>query len=188
MVRSRPLEVVSSGSTTIISDYIVSAFNKHDAKWLVQVIGNVTINNVAEAIRMSAITVDRHYIFLVISHNQLRSVTKSQINLGFRSIVDLIRQKNKHAKIFISALLPRPIDNKEVKPLIIKFNRALAVTVNQVWKQDPRVLLLTVQHDFVKDGQPLEHLYAEDRFMLNEQGVAMLKKRLFKLAGFTKNK
>ena len=46
------------------------------------------------------------------------------INTGFWQIINIIRQRNKHAKIFISALLPRPVDNQDVKPLINKFNRA----------------------------------------------------------------
>ena len=82
------------------------------------------INTIIDAMLMNDITVDRHYIFVVVRHNQLRYMTKSQINTGFWQIINIIRQRNKHAKIFISALLPRPVDNQDVKPLINKFNRA----------------------------------------------------------------
>ena len=124
VTNSKPLEVISSGNTMIIGDYIPSSFNWHDAKWLVQATGNAMINTIIDAMLMNDITVDRHYIFVVVRHNQLRYMTKSQINTGFWQIINIIRQRNKHAKIFISALLPRPVDNQEVKPLINKFNRA----------------------------------------------------------------
>ena len=48
-------EVISSGNTTIIGDYIAAAFDKYDAKWLVQVVGNVTIQSIVQGIHNNAL-------------------------------------------------------------------------------------------------------------------------------------
>ena len=91
------------------------------------------------------------------------------------------------AKIFILALLPRPVDNVSAKPLIIKFNRLLATSVNRIRKLDERVLLLPAQHQFVQDAEPIIRFFSSDGFTLSEEGSRKLKETFFKLAGFVKN-
>ena len=127
-------EVISSGNTTIISDYIGTCFPLHDRKWLVQAKGTATIQSVIQQIQQGSITVDRHYIFLLIGHNQLQAVKKASISTIYKTLIKLIRSKNLEAKIFVSALLPRPVDNQQAKPLIVKFNRIIATLVNNVRK------------------------------------------------------
>ena len=181
-------EVISSGNTTVIGDYVAAAFSQHDSKWLVQATGNATMNTVLQGINKGDITVDRHYIFIVIGHNQLQSSSKGSVIFSVKQIVASIRNKNPAAKIFFSALLPRPVDNDTVKPLIVKFNRALCAAIHEVQKRDIRVLLLPVQHQFIVDSKPVMQYYNEDGFSLSDQGAACLKKELFRLAGFLQNK
>ena len=177
---------ISSGNTTLIGDYVAASFDKHDKKWLVQATGNATFQSLCDDIRNRVITVDRSYIFFVVGHNQIRQISKASVYAGCSTLVDLVRRANPPAKIF-SALLPRLVDNQEAKPLIVKFNRALATAINRIKKTDPRVILLPVQHAFIKDTKPIWQLYEENGFMLNKQGVAVLKHSMFAHAGFVKN-
>ena len=180
-------EVVSSGNTTIIGDHFAATFQQHDRKWLVQATGNATFQSTLLAIQEGTITLDRHYIFIVISHNQLQMAKNSQLGHVVEEFLKLIRSKNVAAKIFINALLPRPVDNDTAKPLIVKFNRILAMTVNKVQKADNRIILLPVQHRFIKDSAPRLELFNQDLFTLNKHGAALLKASMFELAGFIKN-
>ena len=166
------MEVVSSGNTTIIGDYIPTCYSMHDRKWLVQAKGNETLDSVYQAIVQKSITVDRHYIFLMVGHNQVHALFKTQVMHKYQAVVTLIRNINGHAKIFVATLLPRPVDNMQAKLQIIKFNRALAQMVTKMKKKDPRVILLPVQHKFVIDSQPDISLYNSDLFTLNEKQLA----------------
>ena len=74
----------------IISDYIGTAFDRHDKKWLVQAMGNATVQSVCEGINKKLITVDRHYIFIVLGHNQLQSAQKGTVNAMFTQLLQHI--------------------------------------------------------------------------------------------------
>ena len=180
-------EVVSSGNTTIIGDYVATTSQQHDRKWLVQATGNVTFQSTLLAIQEGTITLDRHYIFVVIGHNQLQMAQNSQLGHVVEEFLKFIRSKNVAAKIFINALLPCLVDNNTAKPLIVKFNRILTTTVNKVRKADDRIILLPVQHPFIKDMVPRLELFNQDLFTLNKHGAALLKANMFELVGFIKN-
>ena len=181
-------DVVSSGNTTLISDCIGTAFDKYDQKWLVQAVKSATVQSVGIAICNETVTCDRRYIFVHLGHNQIQQCGREVIKKLYRGLIQLIRDKNNMAKIFVAAVLPKPITNDESKALIVKYNRSLSETVNGIKKNDGRVKFLPVQHDFALDGFPRVELYQQDLLMLNKQGASLLKKTMFQLAGFTVNK
>ena len=182
-----PDQTISSGNTTIIGDYVATAFDRYDKKWLVQAKGNATVQSVLLDIKDGNITGDRRYIFITLGHNQLHNMSKAFIADCFQSVWKMICERNVHAKIFVAALLPHPVDYRLVKPQIVKLNRALATVINRIRKQDPRVLLLPVQHSFIKDSQLIMELYSQDRYTLSSEGAKHLKKQLFEMAGFGRN-
>ena len=94
-------EVISSGNTTIIGDYIATGFSKHDSKWLVQASGNYTFQSVLQKIKNNEITVHRRYIFVILRHNQLCSAMKGNVMAMVQSLVTEIRRLSCMAKIFI---------------------------------------------------------------------------------------
>ena len=180
-------EMVSSGNTMLIRDYIAALFPMHDKKWLIQASGNATIGSITEAIKDGNITVDRRYIFITVGHNQVRTITRAEINHSILQLVQVIRRKNAQCKIFVTTLLPRLVDNEEIRPFIIKFNRVLSQIMGKINRNDHRVLLLAVQHSFVKDAVPIQHYYNQDRYTLSKAGASNLKKTMFELAGFKPN-
>ena len=177
-------KMVSSGNTTLIGDYIAASFPVHDKKWLIQASGNATIGFIIQAIKEDNITVDRRYIFITVGHNQVRSITRGEINNYFTQLIQVIRKKNAQCKIFVTMLLPRLVDNDEMKPVIIKFNRVLSQIMGKINWNDHRVLLLAVQHSFIKDAVPIQHYYNQDRYTPSKAGASTLKKPMFELAGF----
>ena len=86
-------------------------------------------------------------------------------------LVDEIRCRNSNARIFFSALLPRPIDNTDAKPKIVRFNRNLFAAVSKANKKFQKVKSLAVQHRFIQNSLPMTNLFNSDRLMLNDQGV-----------------
>ena len=181
-------ETVSSGNTTLIADYIGKAFDKYDQKWLVQVDELATVQSTGKKICSGDITCNRRYIFIHLGHNQVQQCERNVVRTLFTGLVDLIRKYNKSAKIFVAALLPRPLDMDTSKQSIVKFNRSLAETRNKYAKADPRVQFLPVQHEFIKNGTPDLKFFLDDLLKLNNQGAAVLKRVMFKLAGFIVNK
>ena len=123
----------------IIGDYVAMVFDRFNSKWLVQVTGNSMVQSVISVIHNKQITVDRRYIFVVLGHNQLHMAERAVVGDMFQELIGLIRDLSPIARIFVSALLPRPVDNAMVKPLIVKFNRALSVVIGKIAKRDERV-------------------------------------------------
>ena len=131
----KQLAEITRDNTTFIGDYIVAGFPHWDAKWLVQVTGNATFESVLADIISGKITVDWKYVFMLLGHNQIRTSTKSSIKRSIFNCIEQIRIINAQSRIFFISLLPRPVDNQVMKPLITKFNHALAGSVNVASKQ-----------------------------------------------------
>ena len=180
-------EIISPSNTTIIGDYIASCYQAHDNKWLVQVAGNDTLQSIAWKIQHDLIDVQKRYIFIIAGHNQLWTATKGTVIDAVAEIVDEIRCRNAAARVYFSALLPRPIDNSQAKPRIIKLNRSMFQAVQKAQKKYTKVQFLAVQHEFIKQSMPDLHMYREDKMTLNEVGARTLKDALFNCAGFRMN-
>ena len=180
-------ETISPANTTIIGDYVAGCFGPEDNKWLVQVVGNETLQSVAWKIQHDVLIIQRRYIFLLIGHNQLWTATKGTIQDAVAEIVDEIRCRNPAAHIYFSTLLPRPIDNIEAKPKIVKFNRNLFQAVKKVQQKFTKVQLLSVQHQFIVNSAPDVSLFNTDRLTLNTRVAQRLKSALFTCTGFRVN-
>ena len=185
LLRSKPKMVISSGNTTLIGDKMAAAFDKHDPLWLVQVSGNETFQTVLQKILDGEVTVQRKYVFIQIGSNQVQLGTRSMVYRLIGRIVQAIRQVNKNARVFFVGVLPRPIDNEQVKPKICEFNRFLAGAVKNV--KDGMVKYVPIQIHFLRGQLPRMEFYQPDRVLLNKEGAAQLRKRLFEAAGFKAN-
>ena len=181
-------EVISSGNTTLIGDYSASTFEKHDPKWLVQSFGNATWQSTLKMIRDKVIVVDRHYIFLSMGGNQLVLANKANTYQNLLSVVQMILSLNSTAKLFVISILPRPIDNDSVKPLIVKVNRILRDTVMKVQKQQIRISYINMANQFLDDdNDPEVAWYNSDLLTLNKSGCAKFRRLAFAGAGFIPN-
>ena len=78
------------------------------------------------------------------------------------------------------ALLPRPIDNEVVKPLMVKFNRNLFAAIVKVQKLCSRVQFLQARHAFIVNSKPNLQLFNSDKVALNEDGARRFKQRVLK--------
>ena len=186
--RTVPREVISPDNTTIIGDYVVTAFMDNDTKWLVQVFGNATWQSVIDMIKQDAISVDKRYTFFVVGHNQVWSATKQQIINWIHELVVLVHAKNADTRMYFSMVLPRPLDNEIVKPKIVNFNRNMFAAVYKVGRvRGVKIHFLPVQHSFIGQSKPILVYYNEDLITLNQAGAAMLKMKLFEFAGFRVN-
>ena len=179
--------IISLENTTVIGDYVTAAFTTNDGKWLVQSHGTATFQSVIKQIAEQQIVVDKRYVFLVLGHNQLRSVTRSLLLDFVYTLVANIRHVNQQARIYFNAVLPRPIDNDEVKLILIGFNRWLATAVNKAGRVFGRVHFLPVQHAFINEGIPIQQLFDDDGFTISHLGASLLRRKMFELAGFHRN-
>ena len=180
-------ETISRANTTIIGDYVLGCYKNDDSKWVVQCMGNATLQSVVLSLQHNNLDVQKRYIFILIGHNQIMSSTKGTVADAVAEIVQEIRFKNQSARIYFAAILPRPIDNDNTKPLIVKFNRNLFAAVARVSKTIKKVKFLVVQHRFIHHSKPVTGLFNSDLITLNEAGAKTLKSSLFELAGFAMN-
>ena len=72
-------QVISPYNTTLIGDYIATAFKGTDNKWLVQATGNAMFQSVIRDVEHDTIKVDKKYIFIALGHNQLHTLNKGVI-------------------------------------------------------------------------------------------------------------
>ena len=85
-------------------------------------------------------------------------------------------------------VLPRPIENAQVKPLVMFFNRWLHNTAVRIEALFGKVKYLPVQLSFLgPQGPKMEYFNEDDGLTLNQAGTALLKQAIFKLAGFVRN-
>ena len=179
---------ITALNTTIIGDYTATVFPAYHTKWLVQAWGNATLASTMESIDNKLVTVDRRYIFLALGGNQLRTSTRQSVSMQVLELVSKIRDKNEESRIFFVGVLPRPVENAEVKPLIVKFNRFLMQAVEKAAVIFDKVWFLPAHLEFISDGVPVEEFFhQDDRLTLNERGAILFRNTLFRLAGFRKN-
>ena len=139
-------------------------------------------------IKDELINVNRQYVFIQLGGNQVRSVDSNKV---FGLIIDMvvaIRQKSPGAKIYFITVLPRPVDNSDIKPFIVKFNRWLTAVVQSANELFEKIKILLVHLKFINAAQPRVKLFnAQDGCTLNEAGAIVFKKEVFQLATFVKN-
>ena len=188
IMQGQPRETINSGNTTIIGDYVAAAFESNDTKWLVQAHGTATFDSVINNISTGSLTVQCRYIFLVLGHNQVWSITKQELTRKSLELVVLIRSLNAECRIYFTPALPRPVDNEVAKPCLVKYNCNLFMAVRKMESQLNRVHFVPIQHAFIgEDSKPILAYFNEDLVTLNKVGAACLKMKLFEYAGFRVN-
>ena len=178
---------ISCVNTTLIGTYISATFPIHNRHWLVQAVGNNTFDLITQGVKNGTIAVNRRYIFIEAGANQLRSVSKELVEKWLVELLVAIRNKNPESKIFITGVLPRPIENEVARPLIIRMNRWLSAAVVSLRKYIHRMEFVPVQLRFLTTGGPRLELFNEDGLTLNQKGAALFRASLFQAAGFVKN-
>ena len=173
---------ISSANTTLIGDYIASVFSGLDAKWLVQAQGNAMFMSVLQQIQQGLITVDPTYVFFQLRGNQLLSANKDVLFNQLLNLVVVVKEKHNESRIYFIAVFPKPIDNDNMKPLICKMNRWLAIAVDRIAKMFNKVRYLLVQHDFLDGNNPKKILFNDDGITLNAAGAQAFRTAVFRLA------
>ena len=179
---------ISSGNTTLIGDYISTVFPEFHNKWLVQSQGNATFNSTLQLIRDGLVTVDRQYVFFQLGGNQVRSADSTAMFNWVLNLVVCVREKSKGSKIHFIGILPRPIENEDVKVFVMKANRWLANSVDRINKLFGRVVFLPVQLRFLQGNKPVMAMFGEDQLTLSAAGAELFKATTFEMAGFVKNR
>ena len=180
---------ISSANTTLIGDYVSAVFPEFQAKWLVQCQGNATFESTLKQIKEGLITVDRRYIFFQLGGNQIMSADANNVFTNLLNLVVTARECNEHCRIYFAGVLPRPIDNESAKPLIAKFNRWLANSVDRVNKLFDRIKFLPVQLSFLQGNIPKKEMFDQQNgCTLSAAGAQLFKAEMFRLAGFVQNK
>ena len=178
---------ISPQNTTLIGDYTSVAMT-NDSKWLVQAQGNATFSSTLTFVKDGMLIMDRKYIFFQLGGNQVRGLDSFNMHSVMLELVITIRNANPESRIFFIGVLPRIVDNEQIKPYIMKFNRKLAATANEIDVLFEKVKFLPVHLKFINGTFPRVELFdVNNTLLLNNVGVALFKQAVFKLAGFVKN-
>ena len=179
---------ISAHNTMLIGDYISAVFPADLQLMLVQAIGNATFQSTADLICADAIQVCHRYIFLQLGGNQIRSMDKEKVFKAALTVVIAIRERSPESRIFMLGVLPKPVENDSAKVHIMKFNRWLSIAVKRIDALFHRVKFLPVQLPFLNASGPIMEYYnSDDQLTLNQAGAEVLRRAIFRLAGFVKN-
>ena len=183
----RKMEITPE-NTTLIGDYTSVVFDEFDTKWLVQAQGNATFGSTLALVRDGMINIEKRYIFLQLGGNQVRSLQQDKLYSYMLDLVVAIREKSPESHIFVIGVLPKIVDNQEIKPFIMKFNRYLAATTENVNSVFERIRFLPVHLHFLDGTTPTPQLFDDTNpLLLSKTGAIYFKQIVFKLAGFIKN-
>ena len=140
---------ITASNTTLIGDYTSVVFTAMDSKWLVQAQGNAMFASTLALIKDHMLITDRRYVFFQLGGNQVCSSDRNKLFSQILDIVVTVRESNPLLHIFFIGVLPRIVDNEDIKPFIVRFNRWLASVVNEVNIVFERVRFLPVQLHFL---------------------------------------
>ena len=170
---------ISSANTMLIGDYSSAVFSPLDARWLVQAQGNATFASILTLIKEDMIAVDRRYVFLQMGGNQVMTSDRQKIHSQVLELVVAIRQKNANSTIYFVGVLPRVVNNEEIKPFIMKFNRWLATSVKEVDIIFEHVRFLPVYLKFIEGNVPKLHLFdPQNSLLLSPAGAELFRQSL----------
>ena len=179
---------ISARNTTLIGDYISTVFPEFQSKWMVQATGNATFSSTMEALQQGLIVVNRKYIFLQLGGNQIRSADAVNTFNNILNLVVAIRERSSESRIFLIGVLPRPVENDQAKPYIMRINRWFTHAVERVDKLLGKVKFLPVHLKFLNGSQPRLELFREDDgITLSPAGAMVFRNEVFRLAGFVRN-
>lgn len=108
-------------------------------------------------------------VIVHVGTNDIYDFTTSQFESNIRNAIFELRKYNPECVIFLSSILPRPVDFKHSKDLVLSFNQALQVISNSV----PDVRYMSCDKVFVSSryGFPIRCLYSADKLHLSTTGL-----------------
>ena len=180
-------ECTNQVNTTLIGDVVFSALVAQQKAWQVQIIGNVTLQAAVDYVQNGTFDVSHRYIFLAIGSNQVYTSNQHDVSKFLHRLVFTIISINAEAKLFIIPVLPRPVDDTQVKQYIIDFNRMLSNATKKLAAESINVMFLSIQNCFLRAGKADDRWYSRDLVSLNQQGCSRLRNMVFEAAGFKKN-
>ena len=179
---------ISPENTTLIGDYTSVVFANTDTKWLIQSQGNATFSSTLALIKDHMLVVNKRYVFFQQGGNQVRTAECTKLYSQILEIVVEVRCHNPHSRIYFIGVLPRVIDNDDIKPFIVRFNHWLAASVNDINIVFEKIRFLPVHLHFIDGSAPRAKLFDDSsKLLLNSVGAALFKQVTFQLAGFVKN-
>ena len=154
-----------------------------------QVQGNATLGSTLALIKDQMLEIQRRYIFIQLGGNQVRSADRVKIYSQVLELVVAICNKSPDSRIFFIGVLPRIVDNCDIKPFIVKFNRWLASAVCEVDVVFKKIKFLPVHLKFLDGVIPKRNMFntQNNSLLLSSTGAVYFREVTFQMAGFVKN-
>ena len=131
------------------------------------------------------VSVSRPYIFTWIGTEMIRTATKVAVHKSYGRLMQAIALLNNMARVFVTTVLSRPVDNEQAKPFLVDINWCItSLSVNQYNRTlGIRVKVIPVHLSFLRRGKLRYELYHNNLLNLNQNGVQLLKTIIFRSAG-----
>lgn len=155
---------------TILSDSMCR-FVETPRKFILQAYGGATITSLTDKVRAGTALVRKFpVIVILVGTNDIQGGNKEVILKNFDRLIKTIRQIHSSVNLFISAILPRPVDFVITRDLVAEINTNLSTLCAQ-----RKVTFLNTHRIFFKLGLPDSTCFRKrDGLHLNTLGVAKL--------------
>ena len=142
----------------------------------VQAFGGLTSGRLLCKLRNRVFSVSEYKnIVIHIGTNDIFDISCSQFEYNIKHIIDEIRISNVSACILISAILPRPRDFRDSKPIVFEFNEKLKYFSEVTFNVKYMAILKSFLNRF---GFPIKALFQADKLHLNITGLNKFEKFL----------
>lgn len=155
--------------TTLISDSICKHV-KNLRNCTLQAFKGASIRNIIDNITNGVINLHFNVIIIHVGTNDIYRLHLNEFEFLYHKLITSIRQVNVRAKVILSAILPRPVDFRETKHLIILVNNLLKTICRK-----RSSVYVTTYRPFLKFGKPICELFSPLCWLhVNHQGNVKL--------------
>ena len=172
-------DVIISGSSPVVlilSDSIAKLITLHCPiyRTCLKAFPGITINRLAGKIDSREVSLSKfEYIIVHVGTNDLGSRSDDEIKASYNNLITFLLSKTS-AQLFMSAILPRPVDYEDSGRRVININKGLRELCIK-----RRVSFIHTYRPFIREGLPKRELFAiqDGGLHLNLEGSRIL--RLF---------
>lgn len=173
----------------LLGDSMARCIPTSDAVILPVVRDDYQFGLIAQDIVSGAVDIQYKYVVVWAGAHAIHRVQLCDVPAQLKSLVNVICNRNPTAKVFISALLPKPRENHITEQLMITFNRGIKAAVNYIQQQGFDIHFLE-SHLLFLDGdknilRPIIDSF-DDGFHLNVHGAHRLRKFWLQQLGLAK--
>lgn len=155
--------------TTLISDSICKHV-KNLRNCTLQAFKGASIRDIIDNITNGVINLHFNVIIIHVGTNDIYRLHLNEFEFLYHKLITSIRQVNVRAKVILSAILPRPVDFRETKHLIILVNNLLKTICRK-----RSSVYVTTYRPFLKFGKPICELFSPLCWLhVNHQGNVKL--------------